>query len=281
MITRPMLPTASTALSPSPKLKFSKFRAKTLSFLNKLHHRSLFFLETLASRLLAPAHLKATAATRPGPVYKVLGRNRPCRPPTPAGVHTHARLQTYSVAAGPRQRARAQTYPVCVLGHRIPGAQTQVSVYLKGISSHPRRRERWKILSVNSRIPPHFTNRLSGASAISAGAGRNSPAPSLSGPQPSRYGKALAITHGMGSGYAAGVAVEIGHLGAELCGDDFWHVQHFSIMGVTRGTKVCVCLLLQYLFQSCSRVCGGKQWRTCATRDYEPRPVWTSLPITL
>jgi hypothetical protein len=25
---------------------------------------------------------------------------------------------------------------------------------------------------------------------------------------------------------------------------------------------------------------GGGQWRTCATRDYEPRPVWTSLPIT-
>jgi hypothetical protein len=25
---------------------------------------------------------------------------------------------------------------------------------------------------------------------------------------------------------------------------------------------------------------GGKQWRTCATRDDEPRPVWTSLPIT-
>ncbi len=41
-----------------------------------------------------------------------------------------------------------------------------------------------------------------------------------------------------------------------------------------------VCLLLQYLLQNCSRVGGGKQWRTCATRDYEPRPVWTSLPIT-
>ncbi len=25
---------------------------------------------------------------------------------------------------------------------------------------------------------------------------------------------------------------------------------------------------------------GGKQWRTCATRDYELRRVWTSLPIT-
>jgi hypothetical protein len=24
---------------------------------------------------------------------------------------------------------------------------------------------------------------------------------------------------------------------------------------------------------------GGEQWRTCATRDYEPRPVWTSLPV--
>jgi hypothetical protein len=24
----------------------------------------------------------------------------------------------------------------------------------------------------------------------------------------------------------------------------------------------------------------GKQWRTCATRDCDPRLVWTSLPIT-
>jgi hypothetical protein len=33
------------------------------------------------------------------------------------------------------------------------------------------------------------------------------------------------------------------------------------------------------LLQSCSRV-GGGEWRTCAMRDDEPRPVWTSLPIT-
>jgi hypothetical protein len=54
----------------------------------------------------------------------------------------------------------------------------------------------------------------------------------------------------------------------------------------------CVCLLLQDLVQS---VCvfftagpstklftwgGGGYGRTCATRDDEPRPVWTSLPIT-
>jgi hypothetical protein len=42
---------------------------------------------------------------------------------------------------------------------------------------------------------------------------------------------------------------------------------------------VCVCLLLQYLLQSCSLGGGEGQWsllwRTCATRDYEPRPVWT------
>ena len=25
---------------------------------------------------------------------------------------------------------------------------------------------------------------------------------------------------------------------------------------------------------------GGGYWRTCATRDDEPRPVWTILPIT-
>ena len=46
---------------------------------------------------------------------------------------------------------------------------------------------------------------------------------------------------------------------------------------------VCVCvLLLQDLLQSCSR--GGEEsggeWRTCAMRDDEPRPVWMSLLIT-
>jgi hypothetical protein len=72
---------------------------------------------------------------------------------------------------------------------------------------------------------------------------------------------------------------------------------------------VCVCLLLQDLVQSCLRggggdmgghvivpVCvfvtagpstklfawgGGGYGRTCATRDDEPRPVWTRLPITI
>ena len=42
-------------------------------------------------------------------------------------------------------------------------------------------------MSVNSRIPPPFANRLSGASANSAGAGKSSPSPSLCGPQSSRY----------------------------------------------------------------------------------------------
>ena len=32
------------------------------------------------------------------------------------------------------------------------------------------------------------------------------------------------------------------------------------------GVWECVCLLLQYLLQSCSRG-GGGEWRTCATRD--------------
>ncbi len=41
---------------------------------------------------------------------------------------------------------------------------------------------------------------------------------------------------------------------------------------------VCV-LLLQDLLQSCSRG-GGGEWRTCAMRDDEPRPLWMSLPIT-
>jgi hypothetical protein len=40
------------------------------------------------------------------------------------------------------------------------------------------------------------------------------------------------------------------------------------------------CLLLQDLVQSCLHGGEGGYGRTCATRDDEPRPVWTSLPIT-
>jgi hypothetical protein len=42
---------------------------------------------------------------------------------------------------------------------------------------------------------------------------------------------------------------------------------------------VCL-LLLQDLVQRCLHGGGGGYGRTCATRDDEPRPVWTSLPIT-
>jgi hypothetical protein len=43
-----------------------------------------------------------------------------------------------------------------------------------------------------------------------------------------------------------------------------------------------VCLLLQDLVQkqSCLRRGRGGYGRTCATRDDEPRPVWTRPPIT-
>jgi len=48
----------------------------------------------------------------------------------------------------------------------------------------------------------------------------------------------------------------------------------FPLMYCTRGGGV---LLLQDLLQSCSRG-GGGEWRTCAMRDDEPRPMWISLP---
>jgi hypothetical protein len=50
---------------------------------------------------------------------------------------------------------------------------------------------------------------------------------------------------------------------------------------------VFVCYLhIQCVFYYCRtyykavRVGGGGEWRTCAMRDDEPRPVWMSLPIT-
>jgi len=43
----------------------------------------------------------------------------------------------------------------------------------------------------------------------------------------------------------------------------------------------CVCVLYYCrTYYKAVRVGGGGDWRTCATRDDEPRPVWTSLPIT-
>jgi hypothetical protein len=43
----------------------------------------------------------------------------------------------------------------------------------------------------------------------------------------------------------------------------------------------CLCVYYWSTYYKVVRLCGGGgQWRTCATRDYEPRPVWTSLPIT-
>jgi hypothetical protein len=49
--------------------------------------------------------------------------------------------------------------------------------------------------------------------------------------------------------------------------------------GLSVQARVCVCLLLQDLVQSCLHGGGGGR-RTCTTRDDEPRPVWTKLPIT-
>ena len=47
--------------------------------------------------------------------------------------------------------------------------------------------------------------------------------------------------------------------------------------GVTR--LVCVFYYCRTYYKAV-RVGGGGEWRTCAMRDDEPRPVWMSLPIT-
>ena len=47
----------------------------------------------------------------------------------------------------------------------------------------------------------------------------------------------------------------------------------------SKDWRLCVCLLLQDLLQSCARG-GGGEWRTCAMRYDEPRLVWTRLTTT-
>jgi hypothetical protein len=51
-----------------------------------------------------------------------------------------------------------------------------------------------------------------------------------------------------------------------------------------KGGSTCVCVLLQCVFITAVPIAklfarGGGEWKTCATRDYEPKPVRTSLPI--
>jgi hypothetical protein len=41
-----------------------------------------------------------------------------------------------------------------------------------------------------------------------------------------------------------------------------------------------VCVYYCSTYHKTVRVGGGGEWRTCGTRDDEPRPVWTRLPIT-
>jgi hypothetical protein len=47
------------------------------------------------------------------------------------------------------------------------------------------------------------------------------------------------------------------------------------------GGTVCVCVFYYCrTYYKAVRVGGGGEWRTCAMRDDEPRPVWMSLPST-
>ena len=78
-----------------------------------------------------------------------------------------------------------------------------------------------------------------------------------------------------------------------LCGDVTCEYVCFITAGVTvcvyvsdslsKIDRVCVFMCVFYYcrtYYKAVRVGGGGEWRTCAMRDDEPRPVWMSLPIT-
>ena len=47
------------------------------------------------------------------------------------------------------------------------------------------------------------------------------------------------------------------------------------------GSSINVCVFYYCrTYYKAVRVGGGGEWRTCAMRDDEPRPVWMRLPIT-
>ncbi len=52
--------------------------------------------------------------------------------------------------------------------------------------------------------------------------------------------------------------------------------------GLSTSKDVCFITVFYYCrtYYKAVRVGGGGEWRTCAMRDDEPRPVWMSLPIT-
>ncbi len=52
------------------------------------------------------------------------------------------------------------------------------------------------------------------------------------------------------------------------------------MMIIIKRLNVCVFYYCRTYYKAV-RVGGGGEWRTCAMRDDEPRPVWMSLPITL
>ena len=51
------------------------------------------------------------------------------------------------------------------------------------------------------------------------------------------------------------------------------------LMSSPQTPRVCVFYYCRTYYKAV-RVGGGGEWRTCAMRDDEPRPVWMSLPIT-
>ncbi len=56
------------------------------------------------------------------------------------------------------------------------------------------------------------------------------------------------------------------------------HVQQNGAIS-PKTKNVCVFYYCRTYYKAV-RVGGGGEWRTCAMRDDEPRPVWMSLPIT-
>ena len=62
--------------------------------------------------------------------------------------------------------------------------------------------------------------------------------------------------------------------------NSLWAARRSKTWVGTGVTTQCVCFYYCSDYYKAVDVGGGGEWRTCATRDDEPKPVWTSLPIT-